>query len=295
MATIDSTFDLFYAMTLPPVEAVAYFKQKGLQVSENWYDLLSEVHSKVFTVANCAKLDVLQSIRDEVKKAMDGNVSFSEFKKNLTPTLQAKGWWGKAIDQSTGEITKMYPGTSRPVQYGSPWRLKLIYDQNLQTAYMAGRRARQLENVDSFPYWQRIEIMDARTRPSHRVLNGLTFRYDDPYWTHFYPPDAFKCRGRVRALSGDQINSEKVFVSNSAGRLDFVDVPVSKTNPNAGTVKVARYMLSPPGTPQHLRQYAQTDPGWTHAPGEGWQPNLKSYDADLVEQYRKAFKEGSKK
>jgi SPP1 gp7 family putative phage head morphogenesis protein len=290
MATIDPTFDLLYAMTMPPAEAVAYFKQKGLKVSENWYDLLGEIHTKVFTVANCAKLDVLQVIRDETTKAMNGNVSFAEFQKTLKPILQEKGWWGKAIDMNTGEITKMYPGTSKPVQYGSPWRLKLIYDVNLQTSFMAGRRARQLENVESRPYWQRIETMDSRTRPSHRVLNGLTFRHDDPYWNHFYPPDAYRCRGRVRALSADQVSSQKVTVSNSAGRLDFVDVQVSKTNPEAGTVKVARYMLTPPGTPQQLRRYAQTDPGWTHAPGEGWQPNLNRYDADLVDQYRKAKK-----
>jgi hypothetical protein len=147
-----------------------------------------------------------------------------------------------------------------------------------------------MENVDSRPYWQRIEVMDSRTRPSHRRLNGLTFRYDDPYWTHFYPPDAYKCRGRVRTLSADQVDTEQTTVSNSKGRLDFIDVAVSKTNPDAGNVKVARYMLTPPGYPPQLREYAQTDPGWTHAPGAGWQPVLGRYDADLVEQYRKAAK-----
>ena len=40
------------AAPLPPAAAVDYFKQKGLKVSDNWYDILDAVHSKVFTVAN---------------------------------------------------------------------------------------------------------------------------------------------------------------------------------------------------------------------------------------------------
>lgn len=282
MATIDPSVDLLYAMKLPPAEAVAYFKQKGLRVTENWYDLLGEIHSKVFTVANCARLDVLQDIRDELKKAIDGNVSFSQFKKTLTPVLQAKGWWGKAIDPSTGEITKMYPGTSRPVQYGSPWRLKLIYDQNLQTAFQAGRRARQMESVDSRPYWMYVAILDGRTRPAHRALNGRVFRYDDPVWTYIYPPNGFRCRCRVRTVDPSMIGMGKgqIPLSSSAGKLDFVDAPISKTNPDAGTTRVARFQISP-------GQYMTTDPGWDHAPGASWTPDLKRYDADLVAQYRK--------
>lgn len=292
MATIDPSFDLLYAMTLPPAEAVTYFKQKGLKVSENWYDLLGEIHSKVFTVANCARLDVLQAIRDELKKAMNGNVSFAEFKKTLTPILQAKGWWGKAIDMETGEITKMYPGTTRPVQYGSPWRLKLIYDVNLQTSFMAGRRARQLENVASRPYWMYVAVMDSRTRPTHRVLNGRVFRYDDPFYGAFYPPNGYRCRCRVRTLSSDQVGNDagQTPLSSSAGRIDQVEVPLSKTNPDAGTTKVDRYMLTPPGYPKQLRQYVQADPGWSHAPGASWQPDLNQYDPDLLDQYRKEVK-----
>ena len=285
MATIDPTFDLLYAMTLPPAEAVSYFKQKGMQVSDNWYDILGEVHSKVFTVAHVARLDILQAIRGELQRALDSGVSFSEFKKRLTPILQAKGWWGKAIDMETGEITKMYPGTTRPVQYGSPWRLKLIYDVNLQTSFQAGRRARQLENVDSRPYWMYVAILDSRTRPTHRALHGRVFRYDDPFWAAYYPPNGYRCRCRVRTVDPDLVGMGKgqTPLSSSAGKMDWVDAPLSSTNPDAGTTKVARFQAGP-------NQYVTTDPGWSHAPGATWKPDLNRYDADLVEQYRKESK-----
>jgi len=281
MATTDG-FDLYYAMTLPPVEAVAYFRQKGLRVSENWYDLLDEIHSKVFTVAHCARLDVLQDIRDELKKAMNGNVSFAEFKKTLTPILQAKGWWGKAIDYETGEILERYPGTGNIVRYGSPWRLKLIYDVNLQTSFMAGRRARQLENVESRPYWMYVAVMDSRTRTTHQTLNGRVFRHDDPFYGAFYPPNGYRCRCRVRALAPHQVGDVpgQTPLSTSVGRLDRVDVPLSASNPDAGTTKVARFQHQP-------GKYVTTDPGWSSPPGSLWQPTLDRYDADLVEQYRK--------
>lgn len=280
-----ATIDLLYAMTLPPVEAVAYFKQKGLQVSENWYDLLGEIHSKVFTVANCAKLDVLQDIRNEMQRALDEGIGFSDFKKTLTPKLQAKGWWGQAINPDTGEVLKTYPGTNNPVQYGSPWRLKLIYDVNLQASFMAGRRTRQLENIESRPNWGYVAIMDSRTRPSHRALNGRVFRYDDPLWSAFYPPCGYRCRCRTRTMSNDQVGDGKnqIPLSSSKGKLDWVDVPLSRTNPDAGTVKVARFQVGPD-------KYITTDPGWSHAPGASWQPDLNRYDPDLVKQYRKELK-----
>jgi len=72
--------------------------------------------------------------------------------------------------------------------------------------------------------------------------------------------------------------------------MDKVQVPVSKTNPEAGTTQVDRYMLTPPGYPKQLRQYVQTDPGWNHPPGASWQPDLSRYDSDLVDQYRKEAK-----
>lgn len=285
MPTPDQGFDLLYAMSLPPVEAVAYFKQKGLQVSDNWYDLLGEIHGKVFTVANVARLDVLQAIRDELKRAMDGNVAFSEFKKRLTPILQAKGWWGKAIDMETGEILKMYPGSTVPVQYGSPWRLKLIYDTNLQSSFMAGRRARQLENASERPYWMYVAVMDSRTRPQHRALHGRVFRYDDPFYGAFYPPNGYRCRCRVRTLSSDRVGSGpgQTPPSTSTGRLDQVEVPLSTKNPDAGTTKVSRFEYAP-------GKHVTTDPGWSHPPGSVWKPELERYDADLVEQYRKGNK-----
>lgn len=282
IVTTPEGFDLAYAMTLPPEEAVAYFRQKGLRVSKNWHDILGKAHDQAFTVAGVARLDVLQTIRDAVGEAVKGQVSFADFKKNLTPLLKRKGWWGKAIDAETGEITKTYPGTSRPVQMGSAFRLKLIYDVNLQNAFQAGRRARQIEAVETHPYWEYVAVMDSRTRPEHRVLNGRVLRYDDAFWLHFYPPNGYRCRCRVRTRMAMDVGTGagQIPSSISGKRLSQVEVPVSKTRPELGTAKVWRYEYD-------KGKFVQTDVGWGDAPGAAWKPDMSRIDADLQAQYKR--------
>ena len=60
---------------------------------------------------------------------------------------------------------------------------------NINTAYAAGRYKQQLEDVDIAPYMQYMCIVDDATRPEHRAMHGKIFRYDDPFWTSFYPPN----------------------------------------------------------------------------------------------------------
>ncbi|XLM22155.1 phage head morphogenesis protein, partial [Chromobacterium piscinae] len=113
----------------------------------DWEELWQDAQAQAFTVAKVTRLDILQDIRDAVEKALVEGKTLAWFKKELTPILKAKGWWGKqdVLDKETGEV--------REVQLGSPWRLQTIYRANLQTAYMAGRWQIQIDNVDDRPFW----------------------------------------------------------------------------------------------------------------------------------------------
>ena len=55
--------DLASALTLPPEKAVAWFRRKGRRVSFDWHSMWKEAHATAFTVANCAKLDVLRDLQ----------------------------------------------------------------------------------------------------------------------------------------------------------------------------------------------------------------------------------------
>lgn len=199
---------LALAFGLPPERALEYFRNKGYAMTWDYRGIEQQAHAKAVTVAKAMRVDVLQDIRAAVERAIAEGDTLAEFRKKLEPTLKAKGWWGRQIHVDAA-------GNARVAQLGSPWRLATIYRTNLQAAFMAGRYALHKENAANRPYWQYVAIMDGRTRPAHAALNGKVFRSDDPFWRHFYPPNDYNCRCRVRALSPDDVKARSLKVDSS--------------------------------------------------------------------------------
>ena len=115
MAKIDLT-------PLPPAEAIRFFERKGYAIGFDWRDVWQHEHAAAFTVAKAMRVDILEDIRGAVETALKDGTTFADFKKNLEPTLAAKGWWGRKtmVDPLTGE--------RKIVQLGSPRRLRIIFD-----------------------------------------------------------------------------------------------------------------------------------------------------------------------
>ena len=267
--------DLKFALGLPPERAVAYFQAKGYAITFDWHELLADAQARSFTVAKCVKLDILADIRGAVQKALDEGQTQRQFAKELTPLLKSKGWWGKqeVVDPRTGEV--------RTAQLGSPWRLRTIYETNMATAYAAGRYREQFENAEEQPYWMYVAVMDARTRPAHAAINGKTLRYDDPFWSSFYPPNGWNCRCRVRAMDGDRLERKGIRVESSAGRVTHEDVRIAR---DGRTARMAIY------TDGDVRM--QTDPGWAYNPGKSWP--LTDRNGGLPDCTARDFAEGGK-
>ena len=260
--------DLSYAIGLPPEKAIEYFKSKGYVFSWDWWDTWQEAHAKAFTVAKAMRMDILQDIREMVQKALQEGITFQQFKKELEPRLKAKGWWGyKFVSYPDGRVEKILEG--------SPWRLKTIYRTSLQTAYMSGRYKAMMENVDNRPYWQYLAVLDSRTRPAHKALHGMVFRYDDPFWQTHYPPLGFNCRCRVRALSKKDIDEKGLPVSSAEGKITWEDALVSKKTGEIRPVAVYKDPLTGMKIP--------TDVGFSYNPGEAsWFPDLDKYPYDVA-------------
>lgn len=179
--------DLRALFNLPPERAVAYLEAKRLQLTGPYWELDGPEHSRVFTVANLAKLDVLADIKEAVQGALKGGQTERWFRAQLIDVLRQKGWWGPAVqvDPDTGE--------ARIIQQGSLRRLQTIYRTNLQGAYMAGRHRQALEQADRAPFAQYLAVRDSRTRPSHAALHGKVFRLDSPEWSVISPPNGYNC------------------------------------------------------------------------------------------------------
>jgi SPP1 gp7 family putative phage head morphogenesis protein len=270
------TPDLAYACKLPPAKAIQYLRDKGYKITWRWEEMWQEAHADAFTVAKCTRLDVLQDIRSAVDAAIAEGITFAEFRKQLEPTLRAKGWWGK-VPAATVEGAPA--SATGDVMLGSPYRLRTIYDTNVQTAYMAGRYKAQIDNAEDRPFWEYISVIDKRTSMRCADLNGKVFRSDDPFWNSFYPPNHWHCRARVRARNQQEVTRLNISVDDSAGKLSTEDRLVSKATGETAPVTV--YTDSATG------QKVAPDPGWSYNPGKAkWKPDLKKYDDDIAALYK---------
>ena len=181
--------------TLPPKDAIEFFRSKGYAIGFNWQDIFKEEHARAFTVAKVMRYDLLEDIRRAVDLAIAEGHTLHRFKKELIPTLKAKGWWGKGMvfDPKTEKLVMS--------QLGSHRRLEIIYDTNLRMARAAGSWKRITEVKKHRPYLTYVIVGDERTRPHHRAKNMWTFPVDHPFWDEWYPPNGWHCRCSVRQHS----------------------------------------------------------------------------------------------
>lgn len=180
---------------LDPKEAIAWFRAKGFQIGFDWQDVWQEEHARAFTVAKAMSRDLLEDIRGEVDKALAEGTTLQQFTKALRPRLQARGWWGKALqeDPATGE--------TKVVQLGSPARLRTIYETNLRTSYAAGKWQRIERAKKTLPYLRYVSVMDGHERPQHHAWHGTLLPVDHIWWETHYTPCGWGCRCDTQSLN----------------------------------------------------------------------------------------------
>lgn len=262
-----SPADLKAIFGMEPAAAVAYLKAKGYAITWNWQEMRDAAHDRAFTVAKAMRLDVLSDIRAALETALQDGQTLAQFVARLQPVLEAHGWWGKQVIVDGA-------GSAELVQLGSPRRLRTIYQTNLQSSYMAGRKAAMEESTESHPYWRYVAILDGKTRPSHRALSGKVYRHDDPVWASIYPPNGFNCRCRVSALSAAAMKRRGLSADSSAGQLrtETVEIGTDKRSGEIRTAEVTRLRTTDAaGKPVTF----SVDPGFNHAPGDGLAAALK--------------------
>nr|DAR59368.1 MAG TPA: minor capsid component [Caudoviricetes sp.] len=229
--------------SIPDDEAIAALRRRGLNFvpSGHWTEVWQEAHQTGFTVAQSAGFDVLKDIHVSLVRAMSEGWTFDRFRKELTPTLQARDWWGRAerVDPLTGE--------AREVPLGSPRRLRTIFDANLRVSAAQGDWERQRSVRDERPYLRYTALLDNRTRPQHRRWHGIILPIDHPWWETHYPPNGWRCRCKAMSVSEEDLEAEGWTVSEAP---DEGETPW--VNPRTGEV-----LMVPRGI----------DPGWAYNPG----------------------------
>ncbi len=236
---------------LPPREALKALRNRGANLRDSyaWQDTWQDTHAKAFTVAKSTGFDVLNDIYNAVEQALNGGKTFRDFSKELTPLLQAKGWWGRKpmLDPETGKV--------EIVQLGSPRRLKTIFDVNMRVSYAAGHWTAFEATKAARPYLRYVAILDDETRPSHRARHNLCLPVDHPYWDTWAPPCGWNCRCTLQSLSERDVKKLQAEGEN----LTFEppqDTLTTFINRRTGVETTV---------PEGI------DPGWAYNPGKaGW-------------------------
>lgn len=194
-------------INVPPAEAIRFFRDKGFEIGFNWQDVFQEEHATRFTVAKVMRLDILADIRAELDRALAEGRTFRQFQQDLTPILQAKGWWGvqQVTDPATGRLVD--------AQLGSPRRLRIIFDTNMRSARAAGRWEKIQRLKDRRPFLRYSAVLDRRTRPLHRSWHGTILPVDHEWWNTHFPPNGWNCRCIAIQMSQFELDQQGLSVT----------------------------------------------------------------------------------
>ncbi len=210
-------------------EAVDYLRGKLPEGTLRSDDLAGPVNSKIFAVAGAVKADLLRDLQDALVTAKADGRTITDFRKDFDKAVAEHGW--------------TYKGKRG-------WRTRVIFDNNMRSAAMAGRWAQIQDNKKHQPFLQYRTAGDSRVRPMHRLWNGLIYRVDDPFWQTHYPPNGWGCRCTVRAYAQADLDEKNLQLSEP------FDMKEREVVTRDGEIKD--------------RVPIGIDPGWDHNVGQSW-------------------------
>lgn len=246
-----------------PAEAVDYLERKsvGGRFSFDWRDVWREEHLNSFVVAKAMQADLLADIHGGLTTAIRDGWTQERFIQELTPILQARGWWGRKrmVDPKTGE--------ERVVTLGTPRRLRVIYDTNMRMAHSAGRWERFMRSAETRPFAVYHHTPQEHPRQEHEAWDKITLPVTHPFWATHYTPNGWGCKCYVTSARKGEVTSEAELKRRGAydqvpwtnkrtGETTMVPKGIDKGfDYNVGQARLAG--LSPPAMPEPQRPYVQ--------------------------------------
>jgi hypothetical protein len=202
-----------------PAEAVRFLEKKINVPTEKWDDLKWGEHAHALTAAHSVEADILDDIHGLLNKAIASGESYDTWRKGMLGAMEKAGWYGG--NGHTKDDTKYIN-----------WRLRIIYDTNMGTAYSAAQYRKQLQDAPGRPIWvYKSKVYGDNRRQEHLDLHNKAFRWDDPFWDAYYPPNGWGCQCYVAAKSESGAEREKIAVEDSSGiQLPDID-PAWRYNP----------------------------------------------------------------
>lgn len=187
-----------FSFNNPPLENIAFLMAKKPEIHFDYDEIKFEAHQRAFTIAKITQIDLLSDIQTSLENAFVEGQSYQSWVKELKPTLQKHGWFGKSVEVINPKTNK-----KKSIEVGAT-RLKKIFYTNTRTAYAQSRARAQEQSSDE--YLRYVAILDSRTRHTHAQMHGLILKKKDPFWEKNYPPNGWNCRCRVDSYSKDDLD-----------------------------------------------------------------------------------------
>ena len=157
-----------FSFNNPPLDNIAFLMSKKSELHFDYDEIKFEAHQRAFTVAKVKQIDLLSDIQASLENAFVEGHSYQSWVKELKPTLQKHGWFGKSV-----EVINPKTNEKKSIEVGST-RLKKIFYTNTRTAYAQSRARAQEQSSDE--YLRYVAILDSRTRHTHAALHGLILK-----------------------------------------------------------------------------------------------------------------------
>lgn len=165
---------------MPFNEAINWLLDREPVLYDQVQKVIENYRSNYFWIKRSSDLETTKIIYAELLKNLELGQTFEDFKKNLYLDNLGLGEDG--------------------------YYLRQVFDQTMINAQSMGHWTQLQEGVQyGFVYGLYDAIVDGRETDLCRKLDGKIYKLDSPFWERFYPPNHFRCRSRVIALSEEDI------------------------------------------------------------------------------------------
>lgn len=185
-------------------EAIKSFLDKTPVLYDEIEEITQQVRSNFVWLKKSTDLEATTRLFDNMKKSLEEGTTFKQWLKDCEKTINKLG---------LGE---------------QGYYLENVYRTNMMTEYSIGNYKQQMECIEDYPYWEYCAIEDNRTSTLCKNLDGVVKRFDDPFWSAYYPPNHYQCRSSVISRNKEEIKKFNLKVSKKEIN---IDVKSFKGNP----------------------------------------------------------------
>jgi SPP1 gp7 family putative phage head morphogenesis protein len=146
-------------------------------------EVLKYIREKAFTIAGVEDDELIADVKKRLEKAVADGTDFKDFKSEVNKIFDSYGVTGISSNH-----------------------LQTVFRTNVYSAYSIGQFNQVMEMPDRFPMWRYFAVLDSRTRPYHRELNGRIYRVGEGP----IPPIDYNCRCTAQYLHTSIIDEQSI-------------------------------------------------------------------------------------